>query len=127
MRILGRSARILVTSPQVANRSAGDIANLANHPTLGTSEMGEIEWWLEQEDGRTHHLRHEPRMTCCNFTAVRQAAIAHLGIALPPDHMRADALGNGQLVHLLPGWRALSGIVHLVLTTGVAFRQRSVR
>ncbi|WBO21730.1 LysR family transcriptional regulator [Sphingomonas abietis] len=118
MRTLGRSARILVASPQMANRIGGTIANLAHHPTLGTSDdIGEIEWWLEQEDGTTHRLRHEPRMTCGDFAAVRQAAIADLGIALLPDHVCADALRSGQLVRLLPDWRAQPGIVHLVFTT----------
>ncbi len=35
MRSLGRSARILVGSPQMANRLGGDIARLALFPTLG--------------------------------------------------------------------------------------------
>lgn len=118
MRSLGHSSRILVGSPQMATRIGGDLGALAALPTLGTSdEIGEIEWLLECEDGATHRLRHEPRMTCADFAAVRAAAIADLGIALLPDHSCAATLASGALVHLLPQWRAQRGIVHLVFTT----------
>ena len=48
---------------------------------------------------------------------MRQAAIAGLGIAILPDHVCRKAMAEGQLVHVLPGWRGLQGIVHLVFTT----------
>lgn len=118
MRSLGHFLRILVGSPQMANRIGGDIAALAGLPTLGTSDdIGEIDWHLERGDGASHHLRHEPSMTCSDFAAIRAAAIANLGVALLPDHVCTQALGSGQLVHLLPEWCGQRGIVHLVFTT----------
>lgn len=118
MRSLGYSSRILVGSPQMASRLGGHIAALAGQPTLGTSdEIGEIEWPLEHDDGAIHRLRHEPRLTCSDFAAVRAAAVADLGVALLPDHVCASALESGQLVHLLPEWHAQRGIIHLVFTT----------
>jgi DNA-binding transcriptional LysR family regulator len=57
-----------------------------NRAALGKShEIGEIEWLLERQDGVTRRLRHEPRMTCSDFAAVRAAAIADPGVALLPD------------------------------------------
>ncbi|WP_327195787.1 LysR substrate-binding domain-containing protein [Novosphingobium capsulatum] len=86
--------------------------------SLGTSDdIGEIEWHLERADGVTHRLRHQPRMTCSDFTAVRAAAIQDRGVAMLPDHVCSEALRQGLLVHLLPEWRAQMGIVHLVFTT----------
>lgn len=118
MRTLGTSARILVASPQMASHIGDGLSSLAQMPTLGTSDdIGEIEWMLECNDGATHRLRHTPRMTCGDLTAMRTAAIQGLGVALLPDHICADALKNGQLVHVLPQWRAQIGIVHLVFTT----------
>jgi DNA-binding transcriptional LysR family regulator len=118
MRTLGRSSRILVCSPQLANRISGDVTALAHHPSLATSDdIGEIEWLLESEDGLSHKVRHEPRMTCADFVAVREAAIAGLGVALLPDHVCASAIETGQLVRLLPQWRGQQAIVHLVFTT----------
>jgi hypothetical protein len=75
--------QVAVLGSKIANRIGGDIAALATLPTLGTSDdIGEIEWHLEREEGAIHRLRHEPRMTCADFTAVRAAAIADLGVAL---------------------------------------------
>jgi DNA-binding transcriptional LysR family regulator len=118
MRTLTMSSRILVASPQLASRIGGDPAALAAVPTLGTSDdAGEIEWLLEREDGAQHRLRHEPRMTCSDFLAVREAAIAGLGVALLADHVCAPAIAAGQLVRVLPDWRGQRGTVHLVFTT----------
>jgi DNA-binding transcriptional LysR family regulator len=56
-------------------------------------------------------------MGCADFTAVRAAAIAGLGVALLPDHTCRQALDEGRLVRVLPAWRGVKGLVHLVFTT----------
>jgi DNA-binding transcriptional LysR family regulator len=117
MRSLGNSVRILIASPQMASRIA-DVTGLESLPTLATSdEQGDVEWYLEADDGRTHSFRHVPRMGCSDFSAVRAAAIAGLGVALLPDHTCRQALEAGTLVRVLPAWRGMQGIVHLVFTT----------
>ena len=117
MRSLGNSVRLLVASPQTASRITG-IDDLENHPTLATSdEPAEVEWHLETEDGRSHSFSHTPRMSCADFTAVRAAAVAGLGVALLPDHNCRQALDAGSLVRVLPAWRGVRGLVHLVFTT----------
>lgn len=117
MRSLGDSLRILVASPQLAVRLQ-DPEHLARLPTLATSdEDGEVEWHLQTDDGRAHVHRHVPRLGCGDFYAVRDAAIAGLGVALLPDHLCRQALDRGQLVHVLPEWRGHRGLVHLVFTT----------
>lgn len=111
MRSLGNSIRILVASPQIASR-IGDVGDLASQPTLSTTDdQSEVNWFLETDDGRTHTLRHEPRMGCADFTAVRTAAIAGLGIALLPDHTCRQGLEDGTLVRVLPAWRGMKGLV----------------
>jgi DNA-binding transcriptional LysR family regulator len=120
MRPLGQSTRILVASPQMAKMASRgrDMEQLALLPTLATSDdPGEIEWQLETDDGRTHLLRHQPRMGCGDFAAVRDAAIDGLGVALLPDHLCRHALEEGRLVHVLSAWRGQRGLVHLVFTT----------
>jgi DNA-binding transcriptional LysR family regulator len=118
MRSLGLSRWILVASPQLASRLGADIAGLAAFPTLGTSDdPGEITWRLEREDGTSHAVRHEPRMTCGDFAAVCEAAAAGIGIGFLPDHACAESIASGRLVHVLRDWRSAPGIVHLVFTT----------
>ncbi|WP_256215199.1 LysR family transcriptional regulator [Sphingobium sp. AP50] len=117
MRSLGISTRILVASPQVANRLT-DIADIAGHPCLSTSDTGEeTVWHLETDDGRTHVVRFAPRLGCEDMMAIRKAAIDGVGIALLPDHICSAALADGRLVRLFPDWRGIKGIMHLVFTT----------
>lgn len=117
MRSLGVSTRILVASPQLASRLR-DLDHLASFPTLATADQSDVaEWILETDDGRSQVIRHEPRMGCGDFAAVRDAAVAGLGIALLPDHVCRQALDAGDLVRVLPEWRGRRGTVHLVFTT----------
>ncbi len=118
MRTLAHSRRILIASPALANRIAGrGIDVLDEVPTLSSSgEDGEVSWRLEGPAG-TRDIRHTPRLSCGDFTAIRTAALAGLGIAMLPDHACAAELRAGTLVHVLPEWRSEDGIVHLVFTT----------
>ena len=47
--------------------------------------MGEIVWEFIGPEGEARSIRHEPRMTCVDFLALRDAAVAGLGVALLPD------------------------------------------
>ena len=117
MRSLGTSIRILVASPQLASQ-VGSIEELANWPALATDDgSDDLEWHLEAEDGRKNVVRIQPRLGCEDMAAVRDAAINGLGIALLPDHVCREALEAGRLVRVLPAWRGVQGIVHLVFTT----------
>lgn len=119
MRTLAKSRRILIASPALANRVAGqDVDALAGLPTLSSSgEDGEVTWNLEGPDGTMREVRHVPRLSCGDFEAIRRAAIAGVGVALLPDHACASELRAGTLVQLFPQWRGQEGIVHLVFTT----------
>ena len=117
MRTLGRSTRILVAGPALAGgvRSPDDLARV---PLLATDDAdAETEWALETADGRAFTHRQEARLGCGDMIAVREAAIAGLGIALLPWHVCLRALEAGHLVRVLPDWRGQTGIVHFVFTT----------
>jgi DNA-binding transcriptional LysR family regulator len=117
MRSLGLSTRILVASPALASHIES-IEQLATLPILATDDgADDIEWHLESEDGRKQVVRLTPRMGCADMATVRNAAMSGLGIAILPDHVCREALLSGSLVRLLPNWRGVQGIVHLVFTT----------
>jgi DNA-binding transcriptional LysR family regulator len=117
MRSLGTSTRILVASPQLASRLR-TLDDLTALPILATSnDDALVEWHLQTDDGRARVLKLEPRMGCGDFGAVRDAAVAGLGVALLPNHLCRDALEQGKLVHVLGEWRGHRGMVHLVFTT----------
>ena len=117
MRSLAVSTRILVACPQIAGTVAR-VEQLASLPTLATNDAADsLEWHLEADDGGKHVVRIAPRFGCEDMAAVRDAAIDGLGIAILPDHVCREALETGRLVRVLPAWRGLQGIVHLVFTT----------
>ncbi|HEX2603390.1 MAG TPA: LysR family transcriptional regulator [Oxalicibacterium sp.] len=119
VRTLARSRRILVAAPALANRCANeDLSRLSELPTLGTADHGEaITWEFSGPDGEARTVVHQPRMACADFAAVRNAAVAGLGVALLPDHACACELKDGRLVQLFPQWQTTEGIVHMVFTT----------
>lgn len=118
MRSLGKSSRILVAAPVLASSCPSDVAGLASLPTLATTDqIGEIAWDFKSADGTVRTIHHEPRMTCVDFAALRDAAVAGLGVALLPDHTCRKQLAKGELVRVFPDWQTEAGILHLVFTT----------
>lgn len=119
LRTLGKSRRILVASPALAQRLEGtnDITALTSVPTLSSAEQaGEDVWEFVGPGERTASVRHEPRMACGDFGAVREAAIAGLGVAMLPRHSCWAAIRAGGLVQVFPDWHGPDGMVHLVYT-----------
>ena len=117
MRSLGTSTRILVAHPSIASQVA-TLVDLATMPRLSTNDgADEVEWHLETEDGRRHSVWGAPRLGCADLAAVRHAAVAGLGVAILPDRVCRDAIAEGRLVQVLPEWRGVQGVVHLVFTT----------
>lgn len=118
MRTLARSRRILVASPQLSNALAPHIRDLEGTPTLSSTELaGAVTWSLVGPDGAAFDFEHDPRLRCEDFSALRAAAAAGLGVALLPDHVCWGDLDAGRLVRVFPEWHAQEGIVHLVFTT----------
>jgi DNA-binding transcriptional LysR family regulator len=120
VRTLARSRRILLASPSLMNalETQREISALDALPTLSTSDEGtHVTWQLEKSDGTSYAHKHQPRLGCSDFTAVRDAAIAGLGVALLPDHACVPALRSGALVRVFPDYAAMEGIVHVVFTT----------
>jgi DNA-binding transcriptional LysR family regulator len=117
MRSLGMSRKILVTNRNLAGTIDCDIAQLAKYPTLSTNEeTREMEWTLIGPGGSSRKIKHDARMRCGDFSAIREAAVEGMGIALLPDHSCRDYLSAGKLVQVFPDWHSPDGFVHVVYT-----------
>jgi DNA-binding transcriptional LysR family regulator len=128
MRSLGVSRKILVTDPITASTVGDDVQQLSNFPTLNTGEeTGEAEWTLIGPGGLAKRIRHDPRMRCGDFAAIREAAADGIGIALLPDHACRGHLASGRLVRVFPEWHGPDGFVHVVFTArkGLAIAVRA--
>lgn len=65
-------------------------------------------------------LREHPAVLGCNDAqAIRDAALAGVGISLQGGHMASDPVADGWMIELLPDWRLPVFDVHLLWLPGV--------
>ena len=116
MRRLDVSTQCLVASPALmAGRAISSPADLNRLPsvTLGPVRR-DYQWHLEHADGRTASVAHLPRMVTDDMAAIRDAAMAGVGVVQLPTAMIWRQVEAGELMHVLPDWRPRAGIVHAV-------------
>lgn len=116
-----RAARgALVASPTLLAQTGplDDVEALSEAPGLGAlSADGRVHWWLRSPDGRTREVTAPLRLGCEHFPARLQAALAGLGVTVLPLPYVVDALRDGRLVQVLPGWTTASGHLQAVYVT----------
>lgn len=120
MKVLGKSTQCLVGSPMYRERLSfpASPADLNGLPSLhwGAAQR-EYQWELSGPDGASALIRHAPRMVTDDLLALRQAALAGIGIAHLPHVLVRDDLAAGRLVELIPGWAPNCGIVHAIFAS----------
>ena len=87
---------------------------LATRETLVFAGGSHQSAWTLSGEGRTVRVELEPRLKANHSFAVRDAAIAGLGIALLPRLVAEPALAAGTLLPVLPDWQGPSVPVHAV-------------
>jgi DNA-binding transcriptional LysR family regulator len=117
MKVLAQSGHALVASPDLVEK-AGAIrvpADLGGSPSLdlGPPRQDHV-WKLEGPDGAQAIVHHRPRLVSDDMMALRNAAIAGVGIVHLPLLVVSDEIRSGQLVHLLPTWAPRRYVVHAV-------------
>ena len=103
---------VLVASPAylAAQGTPRQPAELAHHNCLHYPRTQESPAWtlvprLASQAGERVTVPVSGNFAATNSEALRDAALADLGIALVPDFSAQAALRSGQLVQVLPGWR----------------------
>ncbi len=93
-------------------------SELARHATISYSYWaGRDAWTFTAPDGDSVSVRIRSRLYANNGDTCRAAALDGQGIVLQPDFIVADDLRRGDLVELLPGYRALELGIHAVYPT----------
>lgn len=115
MRRLDDSSQCLVAHPDlVPGRLDGPDA-LSGLPSLGTvSRRTTHRWELNDATGRAVTIPHTPRFVTDDMTALREAALAGLGVVQLPTLYVFEDCRAGRLAQAIPAWRPRSGIVHAV-------------
>lgn len=116
MRRLDSSTQCLVAAPALlAGHSIVSPADLASFPGAAPGPVRQdYHWQLDHGNGQTASVTYRPRLVTDDMTALREAAMAGIGIVQLPTMMIWREVEAGELVHVLPDWRPRAGIVHAV-------------
>lgn len=110
----------LVASPRLLAQTGpiDSLEVLSETPALGAlSTDGRVHWTLRGPDGKPREVTAPLRLGCEHFPARLQAAVAGLGVTQLPLPYAAEALRDGRLVEVLPGWSAIGGHLQAVYAT----------
>lgn len=119
-RFLGKSCTHLVASPALLDRHGrpAQPADLARLPSLGKSRHDTAyAWHLTGPDGRTTDIAHQPLFDSDDWLAIKQTALAGLGVAAIPDELCRQEIAEGKLETVLPHWQLLSPHLYIVYTS----------
>lgn len=102
-------------------------AELAAHSGLCYWREHADDLWSMSRDGQLASVRVPGRYHVDNPEVVAEAALAGLGIAVLPDYLCHDALADGRLVPVLPGWVPQTKFGPLITAVATAERLRLLR
>lgn len=108
--MLRETRSVLLASPGYLSRRPAPRAplDLREHECLFYPRPGDTAAWsFERKAGERISVPLKGPFAANNSEALREAALAGLGITLLPDFSAEPALAAGELVELLPSWRAV--------------------
>lgn len=115
MRTLDTSTQCLVAAPALVPHALASPADLNGLPSLDfKTHPGTHSWLLENKQGQTATVFHEPRLATDDMAVLREAALIGSGIVQLPTMMIWQDIEAGRLVQVLPGWHPRAGIIHAV-------------
>lgn len=102
-RKLCESRAVVVASPAYLERhgTPESPADLGRHQVIGYSHMPNAQLWQFRRGGRFESPQVAGRLVLNNGEAIRDLAIAGLGLAVLPDFLVADVLADGRLCQIL--------------------------
>jgi len=115
MRRLDESTQCLVAGATLVAAALESPADLQGLPSLdlGPSRR-DHRWHLATTDGRTATVPHRPRLVTDDMAALREAAIAGVGVVQLPTMTAWQDIEAGRLIQVLPDWQPPAGVIHAV-------------
>ena len=118
MRRLDDSSQCLVAHPGLLQAPLDLPAELSGVPSLGSTHLrARHHWELYDGAGRVETVRYAPRLVTDDMSALREAALAGLGVVQLPTLFVYEDCRAGRLAQVIPDWRPRSGIVHAVFSS----------
>jgi DNA-binding transcriptional LysR family regulator len=101
--------------------------DLAGHPCMSYWRDSADDAWVLARDGQRRQVRVRGRYHANNPEAVVEAALAGLGVALLPGYLCTEALADGRLVPVLPGWMPVTKFGNRITAVAAPERLRIAR
>lgn len=126
-RQLADYAIVLVASPALLkDRQVTQPEELDAWPWIGNSNLGGPPGWTFSHPRRGEvEVKVSPGHESNSATAIRAMALAGLGLAVLPEWMVPDDLGNGRLVRVLPEYRLATQPVHVLFPNSAHLPRKS--
>lgn len=107
-----------MASPDLIARMGGLPAqpnDLEMWPSLDRATPREQHLWkLQHQDGHMQDVTFTPRYCTTDMLALKEAAIAGVGLVQLPLLMLLKEIDSGSLIKLLPEWEPRREVIHLV-------------
>lgn len=130
---MATSPRILCCSPGYANQSGlpKTIEEISRHSCIGYANAHSSQIWQfepAKRGGEPRSLTIRSRVVANNGEAMRDAAIAGLGLAVLPVFIAAKAFADGELINALPDARPVNDTIYAIYphTRHVAQKIRAI-
>lgn len=120
MRVLADRGQCLIASPALLARygTPQGPAELATLPSLDLGvPQNEHVWRLYGPDGAEAAVYHRPRYITRGMLALREAAVAGVGVVQLPTMVVTEHVAKGKLVHLVPQWSPRREVIHAVFAS----------
>ena len=120
MRVWADRGQCPVASPTLLARHGipQTAAELASLPSLDLGvPQNEHVWHLYGPAGAEATVYHQPRYITRGMLALREAAVAGVGMVQLPTMVVTEHLAKGELVHLVPQWAPRREIIHAVFAS----------
>lgn len=117
MRVLADRGHCLVASPSLvaARGKPSAPGDLNRWPGLSMAVGKHIhKWSLDGPDGAKAEIHFTPRLITGDMLALREAAVAGVGVVQLPILMAREQLANGSLVRVLDDWEPKREVIHAV-------------
>ncbi|MEO3989087.1 LysR family transcriptional regulator [Pseudocitrobacter cyperus] len=119
MRVLADRGHRLVASPGLVSQMGQPTAPsaLSEWPGLSMGAGKQHKWELSGPNGARAEVWFTPRLVTSDMLALREAAVAGVGIVQLPLLLVREQLASGQLVTVLEEWQPRREVIHAVFAS----------
>ncbi|HDC4533054.1 TPA: LysR family transcriptional regulator [Enterobacter asburiae] len=117
LRVLADRGHCLVAGPALIQRMGEPVvpSELSAWPGLSMNEGKHIhKWALSGPGGAKAEIHYHPRLITTDMLALREAAMAGIGVVQLPVLMVKDQLASGELVRVLDAWEPRREVIHAI-------------